>query len=68
MKAFKVWLGRKHIDTVFYGDNGRTVSMKRYTTLRERTINRARRIRTLQRLTVWSAVVGFWVVVIRVFL
>ena len=27
-----------------------------------------RRIRTLQRLTVWSAVVGFWVVVIRAFL
>ena len=39
--------------------------MKRYTTLRERTINRARRIRTLQRLAVWSALVGFWVVVIR---
>ena len=39
--------------------------MKRYTTLRERTIKRARRIRTLQRLAVWSALVGFWVVVIR---
>ena len=40
----------------------------KHTTLRERTINRARRIHTLQRLTVWSAVVGFWVIVIRAFL
>ena len=40
----------------------------KHTTLRERTINRARRIRTLQRLAVWGLLVGFWVVVIRAFL
>ena len=39
----------------------------KYTTLRERTIKRARRIRTLQRLAVWGLLVGFWVMVIRVF-
>lgn len=40
----------------------------KYTTLRERMVKRARRIRTLQRLTVWGLLVGFWVVVIRAFL
>lgn len=37
-----------------------------YTTLRERMVKRARRVRMLQQFVVGGALVGFWIVVVRV--